>query len=65
MLLSIISGIVVFLVISLIYMGIYFLNKKTKIPKGCEIEYLKAQGCSLCALNEACSINNDKNCEEK
>lgn len=65
MLVSIILGIVVILVISLIYIGAFMLNKKTKIPKGCEIEYLEAQGCSLCALNEACSIGNDKNCKEK
>lgn len=57
-LLPIIIGIGAILLLVTIYIAAVILNRKTKVPKGCELAYLEAT-CGAC-LNKSCEIRKEE-----
>lgn len=59
MILAIILGVVFLLLLAIVYTVAYVYNKKTKIPKGCEIAFLEAQTCGTCYVS-SCSMRQEE-----
>lgn len=57
-LIPIIIGIGAILLLVSIYIVATILNRKTKVPKGCELAYLEAT-CGAC-LNKSCEIRKEE-----